>query len=137
MSKIIITRKQEWNNRLRQIGIYLDGQKIGTIANGETKSFDVPSGNHALKAKIGWCGSREIELEVAGEEKKYFSLRGFRYSNIMLPFVIVLVLLNIFLRKIYANSFVLWLTIPVFLLLIYYLTIGRNDYLRLTQEETW
>jgi hypothetical protein len=137
MSKIIITRKQEWNNRWRQVSIYLDGEKIGTIANGESKSFDVAGGNHSLKAKMDWRGSREIEFTIAGEEKKYFSLRGFKFSNIIAPVAVAVVLLNILFRKLYGNGFALWAILPVFLLLVYYLTIGHSDYLRLKQDETW
>lgn len=137
MAKIIISRKQEWNNRLRQIGIYLDEQKLGTIANGEVKTFDIPDGNHSIKAKIDWCGSREIEFSISGEEKKYFKLSGFKHFNIIMPIALALVILSIFLRKIYHFQYTIWLILPVFLILFYYLTIARNDYLTLKQTESW
>ncbi len=37
MAKIKLQRTSENKNRLRDYQIYIDGQKIGTIANGETK----------------------------------------------------------------------------------------------------
>ena len=137
MGKIIISRKQEWNNRLRHIGIYVDGQKLGTVANGEVKSFDVPDGNHSVKAKIDWCGSRELEFSLSNEEKKYFKLSGFRYSNIIMPAALALVILSVVLRRMYHAEYTIWLILPIFLVLAYYLTFGRNDYLRLQQTESW
>lgn len=137
MGKILVTRKQEWNNRLRQIGIYVDGQKVGTIANGETKTFDVPDGSHSIRAKIDWCGSREIEFSVSGDQKKYFALQGFKYGNIIFPLTLAIVVLNIVLRKLYNINYISWLIIIPFVIVIYYLTIGRNDYLRLEETDTW
>lgn len=137
MGKIIITRNQEWNNKLRQIGIYVDGIKIGTIGNGEVKTFEIPEGNHSLKAKIDWCGSREIDFSVAGEEKKYFKLSGFKYSKIIMPLAIALFILSFVLRKLFHIDYAAWLILPIFLLLFYYLTFGRNDYLTLKQTESW
>jgi len=137
MGKIVVSRKQEWNNRLRQIGIYVDGQKLGTIGNGEVKTFDIPDGNHSIKAKIDWCGSREIEFLISAEEKKYFRLSGFKYSNIIMPIALVLVILSIFLRRLYHFDHTIWLILPIFLILLYYLTIARNDYLTLKQTESW
>ncbi len=95
MAKLKITRTSEWHNRMREIGIYLDWQKLGTIANGETKEFDIPAGNHKLKAKIDWCGSRELILSVSDHETKNVTLSGFKQG--------------------YSP--------------LYYMTIGRNDYL--------
>ncbi|MGZ3852374.1 MAG: hypothetical protein ACXVLT_08150 [Flavisolibacter sp.] len=137
MGKIIVSRQQEWNNRLRQFAIYLDGQKLGTVANGEVKSFDIPDGIHSLKAKVDWCGSREIEFAVSPEEKKYFKLSGFKYSNIIMPTAFVIVILSLILRRIYHAEYTMWLILPIFLLLFYYLTFGRNDYLRIQQTESW
>ena len=137
MGKIIISRNQEWNNRFRQFAIILDGQKLGTVANGEVKSFEIPDGNHSLKAKIDWCGSREIEFTVSNEEKRYFKLSGFRHSNIIMPIALVLVILSLILRRVYHAEYTIWLILPVFLLLFYYLTFGRNDYLTLQQTESW
>ena len=37
MTKLIITRTSEWNNKARAIGIYIDGKKVGTINDGETQ----------------------------------------------------------------------------------------------------
>lgn len=137
MGKIILNRKHQWNNRLRQIGIYVDGKKIGTIANGEIKTFEVADGNHSIKARIDWCGSREADFLISGDEKKYFKLSGFRFSNLMMPVTLVLLVGGIVLRRAFHIDYAVWLILPVFFILAYYLTIGRNDYLTLKQTETW
>ena len=90
---LIITRSSEWNNRMRAISIYLDGKKLGTISNGETKSFEVDPGTHQLKARIDWCNSPEIPFIADENEKKYFRLSSSRYANILMPFTLVLLVL--------------------------------------------
>ncbi len=137
MGKIIVNRVQGLNNRSRQIGIYVDGQKIGTIANGEIKTIEVPDGHHSIKARIDWCGSREVDFSAIGDEKKYFKLSGFRFSNFIMPITLVLLIANIVLRRLFHIDYVVWFILPVFLILGYYLSIGRNDYLTLKQTETW
>ena len=137
MSRITITRSNEWNNRLRGINIFIDGNKVGSIANGETKSFEVGAGQHTLKAKIDWAGSRELPVSVAEGEKKYFSLSGYRLSKILTTFTLAIVVLHLILSRIYHIEWLIWLVVPAFLVLIYYLSFGRNDYLRLRETEGW
>jgi hypothetical protein len=137
MGKIVISRKQEWNNRLRQFHIFLDGQKLGSVGNGEVKTFEIPDGNHSIRAKVDWCGSRDVDFSISGDEKKYFRLSGFKYSSTMMPAAVVLLFLSLILRRLYHIAFAEWLILPIFLLLLYYLTIGRNDYLVLVQSESW
>ena len=137
MSKITVTRSNEWNNRLRQYTLYLDGEKLGTIANGEIKTFDVPPGTYHLKAKIDWCGSREVEFSITSGQMKYFRLSGFKYGNLLLPVTLGLLLFNFLTQSIAGLRHFLWFLVPVFLVLAYYLTIGRNDYLRIQSTDTW
>lgn len=51
MATIIINRTSEYLNRLRDYGVYIDGKKVGTIANGETKEFNVSTGQHSVFMK--------------------------------------------------------------------------------------
>jgi hypothetical protein len=55
MATIIINRTSEYLNLMRNYGIYIDGKKIDTIANGETKEFNISVGHHSLYTKIDWC----------------------------------------------------------------------------------
>ena len=137
MTRIIVTRSSEWNNRMRDIGIYLDGKKIGAISNGETKSFDLDPGTHRLKASIDWCHSQEVPFIVGEDEKKYFRLTGFKYAGILMPATLALLVLHIIVRRTTGFNYLIWFVIPTFLVLMYYITFGRNNYLRLKETESW
>lgn len=76
MVKLIINRSSEYSNKLRSIGIYLDDKKIGDIADGESKEFEVEEGTHTLRAKIDWCRSNPINLKMNSEEIIRFNLSG-------------------------------------------------------------
>lgn len=42
---------------MKDIGIYLDGEKIDVIGNRELKEIEIESGKHMLKSNIDWCGN--------------------------------------------------------------------------------
>lgn len=76
MAKIIINRSSEFSNKLRSIEIYLNEKKIGDIADGESKEFEVEEGEYRLRAKIDWCRSNFIDLKVNSDETLRFNLSG-------------------------------------------------------------
>jgi hypothetical protein len=125
MAKIKITRTSEWSNYSRKIGIYLDGQKIGIISNGETKDFDVPPGQHSLKAKIDWCGSKDFIFTANENDTTMIKIGGFKYANYLLPILGGLSIACI-VFKILLFALIM---IPVLIIISYYLTIGRDRYL--------
>ena len=134
MTKLIITRSSEWNNRARNYGIYLDNNKIGTIANGETKEFD--SGNHNINGKIDWCTSPKIEFSIQENESKEIEMGGFKYGNIIMPIglgIMLIILLITFLFKIESNILILFSGIG-FLYPLYYMTLGKNRYLTIREK---
>jgi len=134
MPALIISRKNEWMNRLRKIGVYLDGEKIGTVSNGETKEFQVSAGLHQLHTKIDWCGSRTIPFTIAENESKTFELSSFKKAVWLMPLVAVLLIVNYLLQVTFRINSTLWLLVPVFLIFIYFLTLGRKDYLELKEK---
>lgn len=97
MSKIIINRSNEFSNLLRSIEIHLGKTKIGEVGNGESKVFEVDPGKYILKAKIDWCTSNDIHIEVSSDDIFRYNLTG-------------------------RNPF----------LALYYITLGRKNYLKLT-----
>ena len=76
MTKIIINRASEYSNKVRNIKILLDGTEIGKIKDGESKTFPIQPGKHQLKAKIDWCSSNEITLNILEGKVKKISLNG-------------------------------------------------------------
>jgi hypothetical protein len=137
MPKILISRSKEYTNRFRQATIYLDGEKIGSIGNGDTKSFDVPDGKHSLYAKIDWGSSRPLDFSLMGDEKKYFRLSGFRYSNVLTPVTFAIVLVHLVCSSVFGIRWIVLLAIPSFLVLLYYITVAKKDYLLLKETDSW
>jgi hypothetical protein len=76
MAKIIINRSSEYSNNLRSIGIYMNDKKIGDIADGESKEFEVEEGEYRLRAKIDWCRSNPIDVKINHDEILRFNLSG-------------------------------------------------------------
>lgn len=64
MATIRIKRTNEYSNLLRDYKILIDGQQVGTIANGETKDFSTTVGQHTVTAKIDWCSSPDVSVDV-------------------------------------------------------------------------
>jgi len=127
MATMVLNRTSEYANRLINFGVFVDGKKVGTIANGETKKFDVLSGQHTLVTKIDWCSSPTLVFSIGDNEIKNFKVGGFRNASWLVPTALIIIILS------YIVSYLFYLVIPVFLLIVYYLTIGRKRYLTLIE----
>ena len=64
--------------------VILDGNKVGKIANGETREFPISNGQHDLSLKIDWCGSRIIRFTAAEGDVLTFDAK----SNLRGPAVV-------------------------------------------------
>lgn len=136
MAKLIVQRTSEWNNRMRNIGIYLDGEKIGVIGNGQTKEFEVAPGEHNLETKIDWCGSEILTFELSDTETKEIEVSGFKHGNWMMPIAVVISVIYLgFGEQLKVDTGIfLMLILPFGLYLAYHLTFGKNKYLRLKEK---
>lgn len=81
MPKIRVERDTNWTSGLRRIDIYIDGQKTGTINDGETKDFDVENGKHEIYVKLGWERSQKIELNTVENQITVFKLTQLNYLS--------------------------------------------------------
>ena len=133
MATIKIQRTKEHNNRLRDFIILIDGQEIGKLANGEIKDFEIVPGHHTIKAKIDWCSSPELSIITDDNETKNLKVGGFKYGNWLMPITVIIILLHSIIKAKAGINGTIFLVIPSFLLLAYYLTFGRNKYLTLTE----
>lgn len=133
MSKLIIKRVSEWKNKMRDIRIYLDGNKIGTIRNGEIKGFEIEPGQHSLKAKIDRCGSKTITIDLTENGTQKVELSGFKLGKWLMPITLLIIAAYFGLEQLWNidRQYIMILIIPVFAYFIYPLTFGRNKYLRL------
>jgi hypothetical protein len=133
MATIKLQRTSEYVNKLRDYQIYIDGKKIGTIANSETKEFETTNGQHSLVAKIDWCSSPEITFDLNNSQNKEFKIGGFKNGNWIMPIGLFLVLLGFILNQFLNSIWSLFIALPVLAIFVYYLTIGRKKYLTLTE----
>lgn len=134
MGKLIVKRKSELINSMRNIEICLDKSVIGIIKNGETKEFDIQPGTYFLKAQIDWCRSEIFPLEVEGGEIKTVELSGYSNNRIIIGVMVVIAVLILLLRFLFNMNLPLVIQILFGACLgymIYQITFGRNKYLRL------
>lgn len=137
MPKLIIQRESEANNKARKISIYIDEKNVGTLANGETRAYDVEVGPHEVFAKIDWCGSQKVTIDITESPEHALKLSGFKNGTWAGLGIIGLILIY-FIGKFGFNenlNFLLALAGIAFMYPLYFVTIGRNRYLKLTVVE--
>jgi len=133
MAKIKLQRTSENKNRLRDYQIYIDGQKIGTIANGETKEFETNNGQHSLVAKIDWSSSPELILNFENSQTKHLQVGVSKNGNLIMPIGLILLGIGCVLNPFFDNKWSMFIALHFLVLFAYYLTLGRKKYLTLTE----
>lgn len=136
MATIILDRTSDYVNRLRNYVVYIDGKKVGTIANGETKEFVVSTGQHSIVTKIDWCSSKTLTFDISNEEVKCYKVGAFKNANWLMPTALIFLVLSYMVNFKDGFDYFFYLSIPAFLLLVYYLTVGRKRYLSLIEAQT-
>ena len=133
MPKLIIKRTSEWSNRMRKIGIYLDGVKLDVISNGETKEFEVNQGIHSLKSRIDWCGSPTINLDIKEGETHRIDLTSNNSNKwVSLITAVACIAYLTFGRTYDLNPLPFMVfVVPGFLYFVNSFTFGRNKYLKM------
>lgn len=76
MATLKITRDSGYADLVRAYDVILDGKKIGELRNGESKEFSVTPGQHALAAKIDWCGSKTLQFHARDSNTVSFNIRS-------------------------------------------------------------
>lgn len=135
MARIVIVRPNEYMNRFRGFSLYLNGQKLGDIFNDEKEEFEVPEGDHELVAKIDWCSSPAINFNISGNDTQTFTVGGFRHSKLILPISVALVFLRVIMSVFFHIQLSIFFILPLLLLLVFYISIGRRQYLTLEFKE--
>lgn len=135
MSKITIARSSEYMNKMRDIAIYINGEKAGVIANGQIKEFEVPNGQNTVMAKIDWCSSREVPLFLSDKENVTLKLYSFGKAFYFIPISFAIVIAHFILHYFYHIGILFPALALVLVVFTYYLTFGRKDYLKLMQGD--
>lgn len=136
MATIRLNRTSAYVNRLRNYSVVIDGQKVGTIADGESKAFDVSPGRHSIVTTIDWCSSPTITFDISDDEVKNFQAGGFKQARWLMPTTLLVFFSSYLVNWKFGLAYVFYIAIPAFLFFIYYLTVGRNQYLSLAEKKT-
>lgn len=79
---ITIQRGKSYADYLRAYKVEVDGVMVASVRAGQSVTFPVSVGIHALRLRIDWCGSEEQRLDVRSGERITFecgsSLAGWR-----------------------------------------------------------
>ena len=133
MPALKIYRESEHSNKLRNYKIFIDGEFVGTIADGETLDFPISYGNHTVMASIDWCGSPDVEVTLSENEIKKMKISSFKIPIKFLPMGIILFILSFILTTYFKFTWALLLLTPLPMIPLYYVTFGRKKYLSLIE----
>jgi len=64
-----------WRDRFRSYRVLVDGAAVGTIRNGQTADFSVPAGEHDVRLKLDWTGSKPSNFDVGVGEVAHFECK--------------------------------------------------------------
>jgi hypothetical protein len=136
MATLIIKRISGWSNMRRDISIYLNGEKIGVIGNEKIKEFEIEPGEHQLRTKIDWCGSKTITFKITDTDTQKIELSVFKPGNLGKWFIflsLIILGLRYALEQLHNINPLFPLTLIILLgaYLLYPLTFGRKNYLKL------
>jgi hypothetical protein len=134
MPIVKVIRKSTNTDIFRKYKLIVDNNEEDRIAQNEIKEFSIAVGTHTIVAKIDWARSKEIEFDLKEGDLKTFEISSFPHSKWIMPLSAIFIFADIILQFVFPNfKLFLYLAIPGFLLLIYYISFGRSKYLTLKE----
>ena len=135
MPKIILKRNSEWANKMRTFDLYLNGKKFTAIKDKGILSYDIPVGKYQLIAKIDWCASQPVIFDLEEGDIRRFEIKGFIFSKYLLPITIFFGLLyfGLYLKFGINSLIVATIMMALFGYFLFFITFGRNHYLRINE----
>ncbi|HEX4851654.1 MAG TPA: hypothetical protein VFV08_12640 [Puia sp.] len=137
-TKIILTRRAEWLNRVRQYRVFIDDAEVGSIRNGSSEEYIVSPGSHTIQCRISWYSSPVFSVLVEQERIEYLLVKsGMRYYWYTIFLLVAGMIVNLsyfrnmMQRPVWVLAIKLCLVLPALLYILYYLTVGRREYLRI------
>ena len=137
MAKLTVSRSKEWNNKVRTMKLLVDNAEIGTLANGDTKTFEIAPGMHTFQARISWYSSPEIPFMMAGGENKSISVCGNKLVNVLSWIALGIIIFEFMLKYFYQVKVqFVWGLIPIVAIQTYYALFARGKYLEVKENIT-
>ncbi|MBM6617997.1 hypothetical protein [Bacillus suaedaesalsae] len=81
MAKLTIKRDSQFANKMRSYTVFLNGEEIGKIKNGETFNYILEPGENTLYLQIDWCKSKEHSFQVTSVEEEHVFQCGSRLKG--------------------------------------------------------
>lgn len=133
MAQLTIVRKKEFINYFRNYRIVIDGKKAGSVGNGQTKVFDIPDGHHTIQAGIDWCASQTKDVKVDADDNVTLYVGGFTHNQHLFTKFVVVLIVDLILRYLIQFEYTRMVFLPFGLVIFYYMTFGRKQYLQLEE----
>lgn len=110
--------------------IYLDDQIIGILPLKETKEFDLPAGEHKLKVKWKFFGSKDYSFTLFNKNSRSFTIsKNYVWNILFIIFITIITALKTFTAQ---NKGLLLGFIVIGL--VYFLLIRRNSFLIIKED---
>jgi hypothetical protein len=140
--KLVLSRKNEWINRMRPFKVLIDGEEVGKIENGKVEEYELSQINQTVECKINWCYSNKYQITAADGEVIYLQVKnGMKGFWVLYALLFVFIIFNFISpnpREAF-NGYGVWIRVAVplivFIYFFYYLTIGRRKYLSLEKDK--
>ena len=135
MAKLIIKRKKEWNNQARKFKVFINGEVVDRIGNGEIKEIELEQGKYKVIAKMDWMSSPDFEVELYGDKSKTIEISTYKLGRYLIPFLFGLLVLALVLEHVFHVEvrFLFYFFIPPLLVSIYYSTFGRKKFIEIKE----
>lgn len=124
-----VQRTNDFADGRKDYEIYIDGNRIGTIAMGDIRQFQISEGEHLLNAKSNWVRSPPISFGIKSEKTKTFIVGRSKNVKFIINILMVLAVLSLILIFLKTFNFAVYLNIPVVLFLFYYYTIDSHQFM--------
>lgn len=64
VAQLIVTREKSTFAMARKTKLFIDGEKVGTVGNGQEVVLEAPAGSHQLEAKVDWMKAVPITVNL-------------------------------------------------------------------------
>ncbi len=76
MASMRLSRNTSYKDFFRAYAVILDGNIVGKLRRGESKTFEIAAGRHELWLKIDWCESPRCQFTVDDDAHLEFRARS-------------------------------------------------------------
>lgn len=124
MGKLVITKAVRTAG---DIAIYVDGQRLGVVADKATVEFEIPAGAHQLRAELKWMGKTDFAFVSSEAITSNLVISDNPYLHYFTVFYLVLILFYLNLYKDNAFPFSpYFLPLPIVIYYLYFFTAGSH-----------